>query len=250
MRGDIDRLAEDEMATLNARCRELDKLRDDPACDVLQEAERRGVLTGITRDRWDAATTRIQAADSRLCKWRATVTEAGRLLRASPPDPGRAERLLRGRSVRLTPAEIPKEDRQPPSLSYSDPRFSLRTVGDYVAADLRMARTALDDLRGELDDIRGRLLAAGPAAPAAPAAPVGSAAPVGPVAPEEERELIRGRLEVYRHRARRRGVAGTTLDAQYRRARRLVDAEPCDLREAAEAVRVYMAMERGDHREH
>jgi hypothetical protein len=221
--GDIERLVEEEMATINDHCRELDKLRDEPTCAVLREAELRGVLTGTSRDQWATATAAIQAADSRLGKWRATVTEASRLLRASPPDPRQAERLLRGRSVRLTPAEIPKEDRQPPSPSYSDPRFSLRTVGDYVTADLRTARAALTELRGELDDVRGRL-----------------------GADPEERELLRGRLEVYQHRARRRGLAGPALDAQYRRARQLLDAEPCDLRQAAEAVREYMVMERGD----
>jgi hypothetical protein len=63
----------------------------------------------------------------------------------------------------------------------------------------------------------------------------------------EDWQLLRARLETYRIRASRRGSAGRAdLAAQHQEARRLLDAVPCDLDQAAAAVHRYMAMERGD----
>jgi hypothetical protein len=62
-----------------------------------------------------------------------------------------------------------------------------------------------------------------------------------------EWDLLRGRLATYRLRAVRRGRATSQeLAALHQHARQLLETAPCDLRRAAEAVRLYMSMERGD----
>jgi hypothetical protein len=222
MHADVERLIEEEMAKINSRRGELAELRDARVFVMLRDAEAAGTLTGRTKGQWGTVTAAVMTAESRLGKWQETVAEAKRLLRASPPDPGRAEGLLRGQSVPLTPEETPKEDRRPPSLSYSDPRFSLRTVGDYIAADIRTAWAALKPL---------------------------SADPGVLTAQKEERGLLRARLDLYRRLARQRGPDSPELDRQYARARRLIDAVPCDLRRAEEAVGEYMLLVQGDHPE-
>jgi hypothetical protein len=168
---DIGRLAADELAMIDRHYRALERLGDDPVFVMLRDAE----LTGVTRQRWDAASAAVLAATSRLGKWRETVADVIRLVRADPPDPERAERLLLGRSVPLTPAETPKEDRRPPASSSSELRFSMQAVKDFVAHDLgtaqrvvenvaaiqASARPRLDQLTTRLDDAEARL---GPAA--------------------------------------------------------------------------------------
>lgn len=214
MHEDIERQIEDELKKVSQHTGWLGELRDDPAFVMLSNAEAAGMLSESVKDQWATVRTAVITAESRLHKLRETVEEARRLLRASPPDRNGARRLLHGQSVRLTREEIPKEDRPPPSTSYSDPRFSLRTVRDYVADDIRTARDALEEVRGE-------------------------------TALEEKRDLLRARLELYRGRDRQRKLGGPELDARYRRALQLLDAFPCDLDRAEEAIGQYMRMERG-----
>ena len=305
MHADIERLAADELARIDRHFRALEALHDDPAFRVLRDAR----LAGITRRRWDTASTAVMSATSRLGKWRETVAEAVRLARASPPDSERALLLLLGRSVPLTPAETPKENRRPPasgSGTSSGPRFTLNAVSGYVAEDLRTARRVVTDVAAVLTDLRPRLelLTAkldeadarlGPTGDDGTRAQLGAlrervdrlwgqldadplALDPGSVAAIEadlagldretsrrdaavgretvsrsgpnERDLLRARLEAYRFRALRLGRAALPeVNACYRRARRLLETEPCDLRQAGEAVHQYMSMERGDDQE-
>jgi len=153
MHGDIERLAADELEKIDRHLIALEELRDDPTFVTLREAR----LTGVTKRRWDAASAAVMSATSRLGKSRDTVSEAIRLLRADPPDPEQAERLLRGRSVPLTPAETPKQDRRPPASTSSEPRFSLHAVKDFVADDLRTARRVVDGVADVFAAVRPRL---------------------------------------------------------------------------------------------
>lgn len=299
MHEDIERLAAYELAKIDRHRRALELLRDDPAFILLRDAQ----LSGVTKERWEAASAAVVSATSRLAKSRDTVNEAIRLLRADPPGPEEAERLLRGRSVPLTPAETPKEDRRPPASSSSELRFTLRAVKDFVADDLRaaqrvvenvaavlaVARPRLEQLTVRLDDAGSRLggvAASGTRAELAAlrrglddawrllatdplALRPGAPGPDGrghldlsrleaidaeltrldrPRADEafDEWDLLRARLETYRLRAARRGHATRPKLADlYRRARQLLEAIPCDLRLADEAVREYMSMEQG-----
>jgi hypothetical protein len=61
----------------------------------------------------------------------------------------------------------------------------------------------------------------------------------------EERDLLRGRLEVFRLRAVSAGHVRPELTALYKRAHQLLEADPCDLGLAGEAVQKYISMERG-----
>jgi hypothetical protein len=309
MHEDIERLAADELAKIDRDCRALERLRDDPVFILLRDAR----LSGITRERWEAASAAVVSATSRLAKSRGIVGDAVRLLRADPPDPAGAELLLRGRSVPLTPAETPKEDRRRPASSSTEPRFTLHAVKDFVADDLRAAQRVVEGaaavlaavrprleqltvrlgeagagsrpglataggtgpelaaLRRAVDDA-WRLLAADPLAFGAAGAPGPDghgrldlsrldaidaeltrlrAGQVARRADEtfdetfDERDLLRARLKTYRLRACRHGHASQPeLVALHERARQLLEAIPCDLRLAGEAVREYMAMER------
>jgi hypothetical protein len=153
MHEDIERLAADELAKIDRHCRALERLRDDPTFVLLRDAR----LSGITKERWGAASAAVVSATSRLAKSRDTVGDAVRLLRADPPDPEKAERLLRGRSVPLTAAETPKEDRRPPASSSSEARFTLRAVKDFVADDLRAAQRVVENVTAVLAAARPRL---------------------------------------------------------------------------------------------
>jgi hypothetical protein len=153
MHEDIERLASDELAKIDRHRRALELLRDDPTFVLLRDAQ----LSGVTRERWEAASAAVVSATSRLAKSRDTVNDAVRLLRANPPDPEEAERLLKGRSVPLTPAETPKEDRRPPASSSSEARFTLHAVKDFVADDLRAAQRIVENVAAVLATARPRL---------------------------------------------------------------------------------------------
>jgi hypothetical protein len=153
MREDIERLAADELAKIDRHRRALERLRDDPTFVLLRDAQ----LSGVTRQRWEVASAAVVSATSRLAKSRDTVNDAIRLLRANPPDPEEAERLLKGPSVPLTPAETPKKDRRPPASGSSEPRFTLRAVKDFVADDLRTAQRIVDNVAAVLAVARPRL---------------------------------------------------------------------------------------------
>lgn len=153
MHEDIEGLAADELAKIDRHCRALERLRDDPTFVLLRDAR----LSGVTRERWEAASAAVVSATSRLAKSRDIVGDAVRLLRANPPDPKGAERLLRGRSVPLTPAETPKQDRRPPASSSSEPRFTLHAVKDFVADDLRAAQRVVENVAAVLASARPRL---------------------------------------------------------------------------------------------
>jgi hypothetical protein len=153
MHEDIERLAADELAKIDRHSRALERLRDDPTFILLRDAR----LSGVTKERWEAASAAIVSATSRLAKSRDTVGDAIRLLRADPPDPEKAEQLLRGRSVPLTPAETPKEDRRPPASSSSEARFTLRAVKDFVADDLWAVQRVVENVATVLAAARPRL---------------------------------------------------------------------------------------------
>ena len=126
MNGDVERLTAAEHAEIERYTRLLGALRDDPTFVTLWDAQ----LAGTTARRWDVAFAAVMSAASRLDKWRETVAQADRLLRAHPPDRERADQLLSGRTVRLTPAETPKEDRLaariPVQRTAFQPRFHQR----------------------------------------------------------------------------------------------------------------------------
>jgi len=153
MHVDVERLAADELEKIDRHLIALEELRDDPTFVMLRDAR----LTGVTKRRWDTASVAVMSATSRLGKSRDTVSEAIRLLRADPPDAEQAEQLLRGRSVPLTPAETPKQDRRPPASTSSLPFFSLHAVKDFVADDLRTAQRVVDDVAGILAPVRPQL---------------------------------------------------------------------------------------------
>jgi hypothetical protein len=150
---DIKRLAADELAKIDQHSRSLEQLRDDPTFRLLRDAR----LSGVTSERWAAASRAIASVMSRLEKSRKAVDDATRLLLASPNDAGKAEQLLRGRSVPLTPAEIPKPDRRPPASNSSAPRFTLHAVRDFAADDLRLAQRVVEDVAAVLAAARPRL---------------------------------------------------------------------------------------------
>jgi hypothetical protein len=159
MKGDIERLAAGERAEIEQYTLLLGRLRDDLTIVALGDAR----LAGTTRSRWDVACAAVRSAGSRLDKWRETVARADRVLRASPPDAAEAGRLLTGRTVQLTPAETPKEDRRPPASASSEPRFSLGYIKSLIAGDIRTAERVVADVAEVLTAARPRLdlLAAG-----------------------------------------------------------------------------------------
>jgi hypothetical protein len=153
MREDIEHLAAEELAKIDRHCQTLERLRDDPTFVLLRDAR----LSGVTRREWEAASAAVGSATSRLAKSRGIVRDAVRLLRADPPDPEGAERLLRDRSVPLTPAETPKVDRRPPASGSSEPRFTLHAVKDFVAEDLGAAQRVVENVAAVLAAARPRL---------------------------------------------------------------------------------------------
>lgn len=153
MHANIERLADYELRKIDRDCRALELLRDDPTFVLLRDAK----LSGVTKQRWESASAAVVSATSRLAKSRDTVGEAIRLLRGNPPNPEAAERLLRGPSVPLTPAETPKEDRRPPASSSSELRFTLHAVKDFVADDLRTAQRVVENVAAVLAVGRPRL---------------------------------------------------------------------------------------------
>ena len=159
MTRDIERLAAGEHVEIEQYSLRLGRLRDDPTFAALCDAR----LAGTTRSRWDVACAAVRSAGSRLDKWRETVARADRLLRASPPDAAEASRLLIGRTVQLTRAETPKEDRRPPASASSEPRFSLGYIKSLILDDIRTAERAVAEVAEVLEAARSRLdrLAAG-----------------------------------------------------------------------------------------
>ncbi len=153
MKGDDERLTAAEHAEIERYTRLLGALRDDPTFVTLWDAQ----LAGTTARRWDVACAAVMSAASRLDKWRETVAQAERLLRAEPPDRERADQLLSGRTVRLTPAETPKEDRRPPASPSSEPRFSLAFIKGLIADDLRTAQRVVVTVAEVLAAVRPRL---------------------------------------------------------------------------------------------
>lgn len=149
----IQRLADYELEKIDRARGALEQLRDDPTFVLLRDAE----LSGVTRQRWEFASAAVVSATSRLTKSRHTVNEAIRLLRANPPQPEEAKRMLNGRSVPLTPPDIPKEERRPPASSSSELRFTLHAVQDFVADDFRAAQSVVESVAAVLAAARPRL---------------------------------------------------------------------------------------------
>jgi hypothetical protein len=151
--GNVERLVAREHAEIDRYLLLLGQLRADPTFAMLRDAQ----LAGTTASRWDDARAAVRSAASRLDKWHETVAEADRLLRADPPDPDQSARLLGGRTVPLTWAETPKEDRRPPASASSEPRFSLGYVKRLVDGDIRRTRRVVADVAEVLAEVRPRL---------------------------------------------------------------------------------------------
>lgn len=153
MKGDVGRLTAAEHAEIDQYTLLLAQLRDDPTFVALRDTQ----LAGTTARRWDVASAAVMSAASRLDKWRETVAQADRLVAANPSDRERADQLLNGRTVLLTPAETPKEDRRPPASPSSEPRFSLVFIKGLIADDLRTARRVVVNVAEVLAVVRPRL---------------------------------------------------------------------------------------------
>ena len=136
------RRAADLRAAYERNKARFDELAADPQYLTLPQT------TGRTAERWRLVHEAMNAAGSLLSVWDETLTAVERKLagRRNRAELTEVKRLLDADAFTLEPTEIPRQLRPRPGGKSTEPRFSLATIGELLASDLRTAVKLVADV--------------------------------------------------------------------------------------------------------